>query len=98
MREVEVRYLVRDGARIAYEVFGSGPVDPLVVRGGAQFPIDLMRELSQLAEFMNGLGAWARVIVYDSRGTGAIGSVADQRRRGRPREWSRGHFGSARGC
>ena len=71
MREVEVRYLVRDGARIAYEVFGSGPVDLLVVRGGAQFPIDLMWELRQLAEFMDGLGAWARVIVYDSRGTGA---------------------------
>jgi len=71
MREGEVRYLVRDGARIAYEVFGSGPVDLLVVRGGAQFPIDLMWELPQLAEFMDGLGAGARVIVYDSRGTGA---------------------------
>ena len=71
MREGEVRYLVRDGARIAYEVFGHGPVDLLVVRGGAQFPIDLMWELPQLAEFMDGLGAGARVIVYDSRGTGA---------------------------
>lgn len=70
MRNVEVKYLVRDGARIAYEIFGSGPID-LIVNSGAQFPIDLMWDLPQLADFMDQLGRVARVIVYDRRGTGA---------------------------
>ena len=70
VRDVEVDFAVRDGARIAYEVFGAGPID-LVVWTGNRFPIDLMWDLPQLAEFMETLGKVARVIVYDPRGCGA---------------------------
>jgi class 3 adenylate cyclase len=70
VREVEVEFAVRDGTRIAYEVFGSGPID-LVVMNGGRFPIDLMWDLPQLAEFMGALGKVARVIAYDRTGSGA---------------------------
>jgi class 3 adenylate cyclase len=70
VREVQVEYAVRDGASIAYEVFGNGPVD-VVVDSGSRYPIDLMWDLPQLAEFMDALGQVARVIAYDHRGCGA---------------------------
>ena len=70
MRDVEVDYAVlRDGASIAYEVFGHGPIDLVLPMG--RFPIDFMWELPQLAEFLDRLGEMARVIAYDMRGTGA---------------------------
>ena len=59
MQDVEVRYLDRDGARIAYEVFGDGPID-VVVSVNNMCPIDLMWDLPQLAHFMEALGAVAR--------------------------------------
>jgi class 3 adenylate cyclase len=70
VRDVEVEFAVqRDGASIAYEVFGNGPIDLLLTMG--RFPIDLMWELPQLAEFLDRLGEMARVIAYDARGSGA---------------------------
>ena len=69
VRDVEVRYAVRDGKRLAFEVFGSGPCDVVVLQ--AVCPIDLMWELPQLASFMDRLGEFARVIAFDSRGLGA---------------------------
>jgi class 3 adenylate cyclase len=54
---------------MAYEVFGSGPVDVLLSSG--MWPIDLMWELPQLAQFLEALGSAARVIAYDPRGCGA---------------------------
>jgi pimeloyl-ACP methyl ester carboxylesterase len=70
VRDVEVKFAVRDGACIAYEVFGSGPID-VVVEPANAFPIDLMWDLPQLAEFMDALGQIARVIAFDARGMGA---------------------------
>jgi len=69
VRDVEVEYVVRDGASIAYSVFGNGPVDLAVHT--ARYPIDLMWDLPQLADFMDSLGRMARVIVWDPRGIGA---------------------------
>jgi class 3 adenylate cyclase len=75
VRDVEVEFVVRDGVRLAYEVFGNGPID-LVVATGGRFPIDLMWDLPQLAEFMDALGSMARVIAYDGRGHGASDPIA----------------------
>ncbi|HWT80149.1 MAG TPA: hypothetical protein VN648_15285 [Candidatus Methylomirabilis sp.] len=69
MQDTEVKYLDRDGGRIAYEVFGSGPIDLVLSMYGV--PIDLMWDLRQLAQFLDSLGAVARVIAYDGRGNGA---------------------------
>ena len=58
---------------MAYEVFGSGPSDILIYQGS--FPIDLLWDLPQLASFMEALGGFARVIVYDALGQGASDSA-----------------------
>jgi class 3 adenylate cyclase len=74
--DVEVRYAVRpDGKNIAFEVFGSGPCDVVVSKDS--FPIDLMWDLPQLGAFMETLGGFARVIVFDSLGSGASDPISD---------------------
>jgi class 3 adenylate cyclase len=75
VRDVEVRYAVRDGRRIAFEVFGSGPCDVVVLQFAC--PIDLMWDLPQLASFMDTLGGFARVIAFDFRGQGASDPILD---------------------
>jgi class 3 adenylate cyclase len=50
-------------------VVGGGPVDLLMNFG--VWPIDLMREMPQLAQFMDALCSVARVIAYDPRPCGA---------------------------
>lgn len=74
MREPEVEFALRDGASIAYEVFGTGPVD-LVLPVGYITPIDLMWDLPQLGDFLEGLAKIGRVIAYDPRGFGASDSM-----------------------
>src|SRR5215831_12411934 len=70
VRDVDVDYVVLpDGASVAYSVFGSGPIDVLL--NFSVWPIDLMWDLPQLAEFLDTIGSVARVIAYDARGTGA---------------------------
>jgi class 3 adenylate cyclase len=69
VRDVEVDYAIRDDVSIAYEVFGTGPVDVLLNCG--IFPIDLMWELPQLADFLDALSGVARVIAFDPRGCGS---------------------------
>jgi class 3 adenylate cyclase len=75
MRDTEVHFARRDGACIAYEVFGTGSVD-LVLRPSNSFPIDLMWDLPQLVEFLDALGRVARVIAYDNRGFGASDPIS----------------------
>jgi class 3 adenylate cyclase len=70
VRDAPVEFVERDGGCVAYQVFGSGPTDVAVMKGG-RFPLDLMWDLPQLAHFMQALGSVARVIVYDQRGHGA---------------------------
>jgi class 3 adenylate cyclase len=75
VRDAEVRYVERDGGYLAFSVFGEGPNDLAITQG--RFPIDLMRELPQLAAFMEALGRMARVIVWDQRGYGASDPIHD---------------------
>ena len=73
MRDTTVRWAESDGTSIAYEVFGTGPIDLLL--NEVWSPIDLMWELPQLASFLDQLGAVARVIVFDGLGSGAVRSA-----------------------
>ncbi len=75
MRDVEVRYAIRDGHHLAFEVFGDGPCD--VILAQSVCPIDLLWELPQLASFLESLGSFARVIAFDSRGQGASDPIED---------------------
>jgi class 3 adenylate cyclase len=76
VRDAEVHYAQhRGGKRLAYEVFGSGPSDLLVWQN--EFPIDLLWYLPQLASFMETLGGFARVIVFDQLSHGASDAISD---------------------
>ena len=63
------KYVLVDDHHIAYQVFGSGSVDLLFVRMN-QNNLELQWDEPHLNAFLNGLGSFARVAVYDDRGTG----------------------------
>jgi class 3 adenylate cyclase len=56
--------------RLAYQVFGAGPVD-LVYLVGDTATIDLMWDWPPSAHFLRRLASFARVIMFDRRGAGA---------------------------
>ena len=58
-----------DGLQLAYQVFGEGPRDLLLVWGGISH-IELLWDDPTLARIFRGLGSFARVIQFDRRGTG----------------------------
>lgn len=65
----DVRYADSDGYSIAYEVLGSGPRDVVFVHGWVT-NVELLWEHSRVAEAMQRLGSFCRVINFDKRGTG----------------------------
>jgi pimeloyl-ACP methyl ester carboxylesterase len=66
----ETRYAkMKDGVRVAYQVFGRGEHDLLYVPGFITH-LELHWEDPRYAEFLNGLGSLARVIAIDRRGVG----------------------------
>jgi class 3 adenylate cyclase/pimeloyl-ACP methyl ester carboxylesterase len=62
------RYLSRDGLSLAYQVFGDGP--PLVVAPGVPSHLDLMWIDPGYTQVLRRLGSFARVVLFDPRGTG----------------------------
>lgn len=69
MEAPEVRYARSGDVRIAYQVFGSGPVD-LVFGRTAISHLELIWEEPSAARFFRELGTMARVILWDKRGVG----------------------------
>ena len=65
----EVRYARSGNIRIAYEVFGAGPVD-LVYGRTAISHLELVWEEPAVANYFRELGTVARVILWDKRGVG----------------------------
>jgi class 3 adenylate cyclase len=72
----ETRYASDGDARIAYQVFGGGPVDLLFSSGGT-VPIDIGWEDPGFARFMRRLASFSRVVLFDSRGWGASRTLVD---------------------
>lgn len=64
------RYAREGDLSIAYQVFGDGPVD-LVHTWGPATHIEHMWDQPQVARFYDRLGTFARVLLFDRRGTGA---------------------------
>ena len=58
-----------DGANIAYEVTGNGPVDLLLVPGGGSH-LELAWDVEACATFFRRLASFSRLIRYDLGGTG----------------------------
>jgi class 3 adenylate cyclase len=58
-----------DGVHIAYQVFGEGPIDLVLIPGFISH-LDLVWEDPALASALRRLGSFARVVAFDKRGTG----------------------------
>jgi class 3 adenylate cyclase len=58
-----------DGVHIAYQVFGEGPFDLVVIPGFISH-IELAWEDEDIARSLRRLGSFSRVILFDKRGTG----------------------------
>ncbi|HSF94576.1 MAG TPA: adenylate/guanylate cyclase domain-containing protein [Thermohalobaculum sp.] len=72
----ETRYARCGTISIAYQVFGEGPVDLVLVPGWIS-NLDVMWEEPRLAAWLRQLGSFARVILFDKRGTGLSDRVTD---------------------
>jgi len=65
----QTRYARSGNVYIGYQVFGSGPFD-LVVVPGAMSNIEYGWELESWRDYYGGFAAFARVLLFDKRGTG----------------------------
>ncbi len=65
----EVRYARSGNIHIAYQVYGNGPVN-LVLTPGAFSHLNYFWKESGMRRWLEGLGRFARVAIFDKRGTG----------------------------
>ena len=72
----ETRYAQSGDVNIAYQVFGEGAVDLVLVRG-LYSHVELAWEHPAWARTMNGLGSFARVVAFDRRGSGLSDPVVE---------------------
>jgi pimeloyl-ACP methyl ester carboxylesterase len=63
------RYALSGDAHIAYQVFGEGDLDLVFVPGFVS-NIEHYWEMPQVPDVLNRLGSFARVVIFDKRGTG----------------------------
>ncbi len=68
-RTLETRYARSGEVNIAYQVIGSGPIDLVFVMGWVSH-LDYFWEEPSFAYFLNRLASFARLIIFDKRGTG----------------------------
>lgn len=69
MADVPTRYADSDGASIAYQVHGEGPLDLVLVPGFVSH-VELLWEDPKTAHFLRRLTSFARLIIFDKRGQG----------------------------
>jgi pimeloyl-ACP methyl ester carboxylesterase/DNA-binding CsgD family transcriptional regulator len=69
MNQPVTRYAVSDGLNLAYQVFGQGPPDIVLVPGFISH-IEFAWQEPLLERFLRSLAAFARVIAFDKRGMG----------------------------
>src|SRR3954469_3314892 len=70
------RYARSGDASIAYQVVGEGPIDVVLVLGFATH-LELQWESPPFARFLERIASFARLIVFDKRGTGLSDPVAE---------------------
>jgi len=69
-------YARSDGAHIAYQMFGEGEIDLVFVPGFVS-NIEHYWEMPRVPELLRRLGSFARVVLFDKRGTGLSDPVAE---------------------
>jgi class 3 adenylate cyclase len=70
------RYAHSGSASIAYTVFGEGSIDLVLINGPASH-LELMWEEPMTAHCLERLGSFARVVMFDRRGTGLSDPVSE---------------------
>jgi class 3 adenylate cyclase len=70
----ETRYAASPDGYVAYQVFGSGPLDLVFLTNWAT-NMDAMWDEPSVSTYMDRLGSFSRVIWYDKRGTGVSDPV-----------------------
>src|SRR5436190_22206908 len=68
-RETAVRYVTVDDVSVAYQVLGNGPRDVVYVPGLLNL-VEASDEEPALARHLERLTGFARVVLFDKRGTG----------------------------
>ena len=76
MRMPTTRYANSNGVSIAYQVVGDGPRDLILVLGFATH-LELQWELPPFASFCDRIASFARLIIFDKRGTGLSDPVSE---------------------
>jgi pimeloyl-ACP methyl ester carboxylesterase len=72
----ETKYTKTGDLSIAYQVVGHGPLDLVLVHGFVSH-LEVAWEEPHLAQFLNRLASFSRLILFDKRGTGLSDPVAD---------------------
>jgi pimeloyl-ACP methyl ester carboxylesterase len=72
----ETRYAKSGRYHIAYQVFGDGPFDLVIIPGFVSH-VEMWWEQPITARGLSRLGSFARVIIFDKRGTGMSDRVND---------------------
>ena len=70
-----IRYASSGDVSLAYQVFGHGDAELVLVTGWV-LPIELFRDEPGFARFLDRLAGFARVLVWDKRGTGLSDRIA----------------------
>ncbi len=76
MATPRTRYARSGDAHIAYQVFGEGEIDLVLVPGFVS-NIEHYWQIPNIAALLERLGAFARVVIFDKRGTGLSDPVSD---------------------
>ncbi len=72
------RYAKSEGVHVAYQEFGDGPINLVFVPGFISH-IENYWTHPSVARWLDRLGSFARVVMFDKRGTGLSDRVADLR-------------------
>ncbi|MEJ2122618.1 MAG: alpha/beta hydrolase, partial [Alphaproteobacteria bacterium] len=72
----ETRYAKAGDIHVAYQVFGEGPVN-LVYAPGCVSHIENYWDEPSVHRWLNRLGSFCRVVMFDKRGTGLSDRVGD---------------------
>src|ERR1700676_4175048 len=70
------QYAKSGDVHIAYQAFGEGPINLVLVPGFVS-NVENYWDEPDLARFLNRLGSYARVVTFDKRGTGMSDRVAE---------------------
>ena len=72
----QTQYAKSGDASIAYQVVGDGPIDLVLVLGFTTH-LELQWESPPMAHFLERLGSFSRLILFDKRGNGLSDPVAE---------------------